>query len=45
MTPDQYREKWGLPANYPMTAPNYAERRSTLAKQLGLGRRPDAQAS
>jgi predicted transcriptional regulator len=37
MTPDQYREKWGLDANYPMVAPNYAERRSELAKQIGLG--------
>ncbi len=45
MTPEQYREKWGLPSNYPMTAPNYAERRSDLAKQSGLGRRPDAQGS
>ena len=38
MTPQQYREKWGLPSNYPMTAPSYAEHRSTLAKRLGLGR-------
>jgi predicted transcriptional regulator len=37
MTPDQYREKWGLDASYPMVAPNYAERRSELAKQIGLG--------
>ncbi|HEY4173109.1 MAG TPA: MucR family transcriptional regulator [Rhodopila sp.] len=37
MTPEQYREKWGLDANYPMVAPNYAERRSELAKQIGLG--------
>ena len=37
MTPDQYRAKWGLPADYPMVAPNYAEARSKLAKQLGLG--------
>ncbi|MBW6399869.1 MucR family transcriptional regulator [Roseomonas sp. HJA6] len=37
MTPDQYREKWGLPADYPMVAPAYAERRSTLAKEIGLG--------
>ena len=40
MSPDEYRTKWGLPADYPMTAPNYAERRSTLAKQIGLGRKP-----
>jgi predicted transcriptional regulator len=39
MTPAQYRERWGLPHDYPMVAPNYAERRSTLAKQIGLGRR------
>jgi predicted transcriptional regulator len=39
MTPDQYREKWGLPRDYPMVAPNYAERRSQLAKQMGLGRK------
>jgi predicted transcriptional regulator len=37
MTPDQYREKWSLPADYPMVAPNYAAARSQLAKQMGLG--------
>ena len=37
MTPGQYRERWGLPANYPMVAPNYAHHRSTLAKKIGLG--------
>lgn len=37
MTPDQYRTKWGLPADYPMVAPSYAEARSTLAKKMGLG--------
>jgi predicted transcriptional regulator len=37
MTPEQYREKWGLPADYPMVAPNYAAARSSLAKQMGLG--------
>ena len=37
LTPDQYREKWGLEASYPMGAPNYAERRSALAKEIGLG--------
>jgi predicted transcriptional regulator len=37
MTPDDYRAKWGLPADYPMVAPNYAEQRRTLAKQIGLG--------
>jgi predicted transcriptional regulator len=39
MTPEQYRQKWGLDANYPMVAPNYAEKRSSLAKQIGLGTR------
>ena len=37
MTPDDYRAKWGLPADYPMVAPNYAEQRRTLAKSIGLG--------
>ena len=37
MTPDQYRAKWSLPADYPMVAPNYAAQRSELAKQIGLG--------
>jgi predicted transcriptional regulator len=37
MTPDEYRAKWGLPADYPMVAPNYAKSRSDLAKQMGLG--------
>ena len=37
MTPDDYRAKWGLPADYPMVAPNYAEKRRVLAKQIGLG--------
>jgi predicted transcriptional regulator len=37
MTPDQYRQKWGLGADYPMVAPNYAEQRRTLAKKIGLG--------
>jgi predicted transcriptional regulator len=37
MTPDQYRQKWGLAADYPMVAPNYAEQRRTLAKSNGLG--------
>jgi predicted transcriptional regulator len=40
MTPDQYRAKWGLPNDYPMVAPNYAEQRRVLAKQIGLGRKP-----
>jgi predicted transcriptional regulator len=37
MTPEHYREKWGLPPEYPMVAPNYAQARSQLAKQMGLG--------
>ena len=37
MTPDEYRSRWGLPADYPMVAPNYAQRRSQLAKKIGLG--------
>jgi len=37
MSPDQYREKWGLPRDYPMVAPNYAATRSRLAMQIGLG--------
>ncbi len=39
MTPDDYRRKWNLPADYPMVAPNYAEQRRSLAKQIGLGTR------
>ena len=39
LTPEQYREKWGLPHDYPMVAPNYASSRSALAKNMGLGRR------
>ncbi len=38
LTPEQYRQKWGLPANYPIVAPNYARVRSSLAKKIGLGR-------
>ena len=37
LTPEQYREKWGLPRDYPMVAPNYSARRSELARSLGLG--------
>lgn len=40
MTPEQYREKWALPPDYPMVAPNYAKHRSTLAKKIGLGTKP-----
>ncbi|MGE0501484.1 MAG: MucR family transcriptional regulator [Rhizobiaceae bacterium] len=39
LTPEQYREKWGLEASYPMVAPNYAAARSALAKKMGLGRK------
>jgi len=38
MTPEEYREKWGLPYDYPMVAPSYARKRSALAKQMGLGK-------
>jgi predicted transcriptional regulator len=38
MSPDEYRQKWGLPSDYPMVAPNYAAKRSELAKKIGLGR-------
>ena len=41
MTPDQYRQRWGLPKDYPMVAPAYAAQRSSLAKQIGLGRKPE----
>ena len=37
MTPDEYRDRWGLPADYPMVAPNYAKQRRALAKKIGLG--------
>lgn len=40
MTPEDYRERWGLPADYPMVAPNFAKQRSNLAKKIGLGRKP-----
>jgi predicted transcriptional regulator len=39
LTPEQYREKWGLPADYPMVAPNYARQRSELARASGLGKK------
>lgn len=46
MTPEEYRAKWALPADYPMVAPNYAEQRSKLAKKIGLGQAtPPKQAS
>jgi len=40
MSPEEYRERWGLPADYPMVAPNYAKHRSALAKKIGLGTKP-----
>lgn len=40
MTPEEYRDRWGLPADYPMVAPNYAQHRSSLAKKIGLGTKP-----
>ena len=42
LTPEQYREKWKLPSDYPMVAPNYAAQRSALAKKIGLGRKRKA---
>ena len=39
LTPEEYREKWGLPSDYPMVAPNYAKARSALAKEMGLGQK------
>ncbi len=44
MSPEEYRAKWGLPADYPMVAPTYSEARSRLAKTIGLGRKPKAAA-
>jgi len=40
ISPEEYREKWGLPLDYPMVAPNYAKARSQLARDMGLGRKP-----
>lgn len=45
MTPEEYRERWSLPPDYPMVAPNYARQRSSLAKDIGLGRRRLKQAA
>ncbi|TGQ72896.1 MULTISPECIES: MucR family transcriptional regulator [unclassified Mesorhizobium] len=45
LTPDEYREKWGLRADYPMVAPNYSASRSELAKSMGLGRKAPAKAA
>jgi predicted transcriptional regulator len=42
MSPEEYRQRWGLPQDYPMVAPAYAERRSALAKKIGLGTKPAA---
>jgi predicted transcriptional regulator len=44
LTPQQYREKWDLPRDYPMVAPNYAQTRSALAKKIGLGRKSERRA-
>jgi len=40
LSPEEYREKWGLAHDYPMVAPNYAQARSRLAREMGLGRKP-----
>jgi predicted transcriptional regulator len=45
LTPEQYREKWNLPSDYPMVAPEYAQRRSNLAKEMGLGKGNGTQAA
>lgn len=45
MTPEEYRERWDLPLDYPMVAPNYAKKRSSLAMQIGLGRKRKVQAA
>ena len=45
MTPEEYRERWGLPPDYPMVAPSYAQQRSNLAKKIGLGTRARRQAA
>lgn len=45
MTPEEYRARWNLPPDYPMVAPNYAEKRRDLAKKIGLGRKPGARKS
>ncbi len=44
LTPEEYRAKWGLPADYPMVAPNYAQQRSDFAKKIGLGRQSASRA-
>ena len=44
MSPDEYRQRWELPGDYPMVAPNYAKQRSELAKKIGLGRKPGRRA-
>ena len=45
LSADQYKRRWNLPSDYPMTAPNYSERRSQFAKKIGLGRKPAQAAS
>lgn len=45
LSPEEYRSKWGLPADYPMVAPNYSAQRSDFAKKIGLGRTPPASKS
>jgi predicted transcriptional regulator len=45
MTPDEYRERWGLSSDYPMVAPNYAKQRSQLAKEIGLGKKSNKSSS
>jgi len=45
LTPEQYREKWGLPRDYPMVAPNYSAQRSEMARTIGLGRKREPEAA
>lgn len=45
MSPEEYRERWGLPHDYPMVAPNYAKKRSSLAKEIGLGKNDSSKSS
>ena len=45
LTPEQYREKWGLPRDYPMVAPNYSAQRSEMARSIGLGRKREPEAA
>lgn len=45
LSPEEYRAKWALPSDYPMAAPDYSKRRSRLAKEIGLGRKPNSRSA